>query len=197
MRKLLVLVLALAPLAAAAATPSEGLALKVRRGFFTETDVGAFMTLGGNNQYSNLQSYLQLGVGYDISDVIEVGFHFGIGSNAANCWAGFINGTQDCSMSDNFTVTFIDATAGYLLKLRERLYLPIRVSGGWTTLDPAPVKDGNGTLIGSGPNLGVGVGIEYATSMDHFSIGADVMGRFIIGPNIMSLQFFPKVKYTF
>jgi hypothetical protein len=33
--------------------------------------------------------------------------------------------------------------------------------------------------------------------MDHFSIGADVVGRFIVGTSITSLAIFPRVKYTF
>ena len=39
--------------------------------------------------------------------------------------------------------------------------------------------------------------IEYATNMDHFSIGLDVAFRFVIGPNIPSLGFYPRVQYTF
>jgi hypothetical protein len=39
--------------------------------------------------------------------------------------------------------------------------------------------------------------VEYATNMDHFTIGLDVVYRMILGPNIHTLQFFPRVKYTF
>ncbi len=46
-----------------AGPPPEGVALHVRRGFFTETDIGVFFTVGGNNRYSNAETYLQLGVG--------------------------------------------------------------------------------------------------------------------------------------
>jgi hypothetical protein len=41
------------------------------------------------------------------------------------------------------------------------------------------------------------MGIEYATQMDHFSIGADVVGRYILGTSIASLAIFPRLKYTF
>ena len=33
--------------------------------------------------------------------------------------------------------------------------------------------------------------------MDHFTIGADVLTRVILGPNILSFAIFPRVKYTF
>ncbi|MHB8872677.1 MAG: adventurous gliding motility protein CglE [Myxococcaceae bacterium] len=200
MRKLILLVAVLvAPSLASAATPSEGVALEVRRGFFTETDIGGFMTLGGDNAYSNLQTYLQLGVGYDVSQSIELGVHFGMGSNAANCFNG-LKASGECSATDNFTVTFIDFTAAYLFKLADRFYLDPKLAVGYTMLDPAPVVTGTGAdqvSINSGMNVGAGVGIEYATSMDHFSIGLDVLGRYILGPNILTLQFFPRVKYTF
>ena len=86
---------------AQAAAPSEGVALKVRRGFFTETDIGGFMTVGGNDQYSNLQTYLQLGIGYDVGRNVEFGLHYGTGANAADCYNGKTSG-GDCSASDNF-----------------------------------------------------------------------------------------------
>jgi hypothetical protein len=191
------LALALAlPAAALAETPSEGVALKVRRGFFTETDIGVFFTLGGDNDYSNAQTYLQLGVGYDVSETIELGAHFGIGANAQNCWAGF-NSRGECNLSDNFTVTFLDVTAAYLFQLASRFYLSPKLAVGYTLLDPPPVQNSANEGISSGLNGGVGLGVEYATHMDHFSIGADAMVRFVVGPNIPTVAIYPRVKYTF
>jgi hypothetical protein len=197
---LVVLVLVLLPGLALAATPSEGVALKVRRGFFTETDVGLFFTaFGGEHGYSNAQTYLQLGVGYDLTQNIALGVHFGIGSNAANCWAGVNERTGECGLdpannpvSENFTVTFLNATAAYLFPLAERFYLSPKLTAGYALLDPSPVEGVKGGL-----NFGGGVGVEYATSMDHFTIGADVLWRMIAGPNIHSFSIFPRVKYTF
>ncbi|MBK7858788.1 MAG: adventurous gliding motility protein CglE [Archangiaceae bacterium] len=203
MRKLAIVSLLLLPLVASAEgsaqdsapakTPQEGVPLKVRRGFFTETDVGGFLTLGGDNAYSNLQIYLQLGVGYDITEHLELGLHVGIGANAANCYAG-LDSHDVCTTSDNFTVTFIDVSFAYLFRIAERFYIAPKIVGGLTLLDPVPDLSGS-TLR---PNVGAAIGIEYATNMDHFTIGLDiVLGRFIIGPNIFSMQFFPRVKYTF
>ena len=123
--------------AAEAAVPPHGVPLHVRRGFYTETDIGAFFTLGGNDLYSNPQSYLQLGLG-------------------------------------------------------ERFYLTPKVLAGQTLLDPAPVGD-----VTQGFNLGAGVGLEYATSMDHFSVGMDVVARYVFRANIPAFSVFPRVKYTF
>lgn len=206
MRKLVIISgLLLMPVVASAATPPEGVPLKVRRGFFTETDIGGFLTLGGADGYSNLQIYLQLGVGYDITENIEIGLHVGIGANAANCYAqrnakgNCVNGTASTATDapDNFTMTFVDATFAYLFRIAERLYVAPKVIGGLTFLEPAPLEDGNGNPISIAGNVGLGVGVEYATNMDHFTIGLDVSARYILSANIFSLGFFPRVKYTF
>ena len=84
------------PALASAETPPQGVPLEVRRGFFTETDVGVFFTLGGDDAYSNAQTYVQLGVGYDITESLELGLHFGLGASAANCFAGR-NTRGDCN----------------------------------------------------------------------------------------------------
>ena len=194
---LLTAVLALLPAAAGAATQPEGVPLQVRRGFFTEADIGAFFTLGGQNVYSNAETYLQLGVGYDISDRVSLGAHFGLGSSAANCFAGYLPGSNVCSLSDNFTVAFADVTAAYLVPLAQRFYLTPKLAAGLSRLDPLPVGSGDPGRALSVPNAGVGIGVEYATAMDHFSVGADLMARYLIGPNIPTFAIFPRVKYTF
>lgn len=201
MRKFATLLIALAlPAVALAETPSVGVPLKVRRGLFTETDVGGIVTLGGDDGYSNLQVYLQLGVGYqltvnDAKGIIPIGFHVGIGANAANCWAGLTRPRLEggtCLAADNFTTTFLSVTGGYLHRVLERLYVGGKAIVGYTLLDPEPVKGVNG-----GMTAGVAASLEYATNMDHFSIGLDVSYRIIIGPNISALSFFPRVQYTF
>lgn len=201
MKKLLVLAALVLPSFALAATPPEGEPLKVRRGFYTETDVGGFLTLGGDDVYSNLQSYLQLGLGYDIRIVdafgIGLGVHVGVGASAANCYSGRPQPGANCPLTENFTVFFIDATVGAIIRMVERFYFVPKLMGGFTLLDPAPVQLSDGELINKGANIGLALGIEYATNMDHFSIGLDVVARYVIGPSIISLQFYPRVKYTF
>lgn len=184
------------PTVALAETPAEGVPLKVRRGFFTETDVGGILTVGGDDGYSNLQVYLQLGVGYqltinDAKGLIPIGLNVGIGANAQNCWSGR-SASGACSESDNFTMTTLSVTAGYLHELFERGYLGAKLLAGYTLLDPQPV-----TNVGGGVSLGVALSGEYATNMDHFSVGFDVGYRIIVGPNIHVITVFPRVQYTF
>lgn len=204
MPKLASLLVALIAPAALAATRSEGVPIEVRRGVFTETNVGGFFTVGGDNHYSNLQTYLQLGVGYQLTlgegrGLVPIGAHFGIGANAQNCFAGLTKGV--CNESDNFTVTFLGASGGYLHRVVERLYVGGKALAGWTLLDPPPVsgaRDSAKRAMNQGLNIGVAASVEYATLMDHFSIGLDVAFRVVLGvESIMSLSFYPRVQYTF
>lgn len=197
MKKVVIGLLALlVPAVAFAETPPQGVPLDVRRGFFTETDVGVFFTLGGDDAYSNAQTYVQLGVGYDITEQIELGVHFGLGASAANCFSGR-NTREECTFADNFTVSFIDATAAYRFAVTPRFFVAPKLVGGYTTMDPAPIHDAADIPVTSAPNAGIGLGVEYATSMDHFTIGADVLTRMLLGPNILTIAIFPRVKYTF
>lgn len=181
---------------AQAATPPEGVPLRVRRGIFTDIGLGGFMTVGGDDKYSNFQSYVQLGVGYDVTDALEVAAHVGFGSNAGNCFSG--RGPDGfCAQSDSFTATFFDATAAYLFRTAPRLFVAPKIAAGYTLLDPAPKLNSAGDPITGAANVGVGVGLEYATLLDHFSIGVDFMTRVVLGPNIVSLQLLPRLKYTF
>lgn len=187
----------LLPWAAQAETPPEGVPLQVRRGLFAETDIGAFFTLGGENVYSNAQTYVQLGVGYDVSEQLVVGAHLGLGASAANCFAGYVPGTQECRLTDNFSLAFVNVTVAWRVRLAERLYLAPLAAVGYTRLDPAPVGEGDPSRALSAPNAGLGVGVEYATSLEHFSVGAELLARYVIGPSIPTFAFFPRVKYTF
>jgi len=198
-RGVLSALLAVASLASGAsrgAVPSEGVVLEVRRGFFTETDLGGFLTVGGRNAYSNLQSYLQLGVGYQLTvadgaGLVPVGVHLGIGANSQNCWSGLLpDGT--CSASDSFTLTFVSLSAGYLFRVAERLYLGPRLLAGAVLLDPEPVAG-----VRFAVSVGGSLGVEYATSMDHFSVGLDVSYRLVLGPQISAIAIHPRVQYTF
>ena len=196
-KPLLTALLALLPTAALSATPPEGVPLQVRRGFFTEADIGAFFTLGGQNAYSNAQTYLQLGVGYDVTERVSLGVHFGLGASAANCFAGYVADSYLCSRTENFTVALADVTAGYRVPLATRFYLVPRIAAGLSRLDPAPTGTGDPSLAVFAPNAGAGLGVEYAASMDHFSVGVDALARYLIGPNIPTIAVFPRVKYTF
>lgn len=188
--------LVLVPTLVFAATPPEGVPLQVRRGFFTETALGAFATVGGADGYSNAETYLQLGIGYDLSNRFEVDGSFGLGSSGSNCLTQR-DSAGLCETPDSFTLSFFDVSAAYLYPLKGRLFLTPRLAAGYTRLDPAPRYASSGMALRSGLNLGTGIGLEYATAMDHFSIGADLMFRYVLHANVATFALYPRIKYTF
>lgn len=180
----------------ARATPPEGVAPRVRRGLFAEADWGLFSTLGGAKGVSNAESYLQLGVGYDLRP-LELRLSFGLGTSAADCFAHSDPATGACALSDDFMLGFVELSAAYRQKVANRLVLMPRLSAGWARLDPSPRRTRTGRLLDSGFDLGAGVGLEWATPLDHFGVGAALMARWVFGPNIPSVAIFPTLKYTF
>ena len=176
--------------------PPEGVPLQLRRGFFAETDLGGFVSLGGVDDYSNASLYLQLGLGYDLTRHVELLASFGLGTSASDCFTSR-DASGVCATSDSFTLQFFEVTARYLLPLKGRLFLTPEAVAGYTRLDPAPRVSDTGKALRSGGDLGGGVGVEYATAMDHFSIGADLIFRYVFNARIPTVALFPRVKYTF
>lgn len=183
------------PLATWAATPPQGVAPAARDGLFVETDLGVFFTMGGADAYSNAQGYLQVGLGYQLAGTLELGAHFGMGANAFNCFAPREGGL--CPTSESFTVAFLDGTLAYLVPLAERLYLTPKVALGYTLLEPAPVQSAGGMAVTRALNLGAGVGLEYITAMAHFSVGAELLARYVPAAGLPAFTLFPRIKYTF
>ncbi len=93
-------------------------------------------------------------------------------------------------------MAFFNLSAAYLVSLAERFYLTPRVTAGYSKFDPPPAFS-NSKGVTSAANVGGGIGVEYATQMDHFSIGLDALARVALGPNITSFAIFPRIKYTF
>jgi hypothetical protein len=185
---------------------------RINSGFFAETDIGGMFTAGGNvsevgqrlSGVSNFEAYLQLGVGYQLvvrngGGLVGLGFHLGIGSNSQNCFGGFVGPEQRCQGSDSFSLVFLSTSAGYLFRVAERVYLGPKILLGYALSDPSPVAPVAGSAVsGSGAfQAGAALSVEYATRLDHFSVGLDVALRSLIGPNIYAVQFFPRIQYTF
>ncbi len=191
---------------AGAATPAAGVEQKLASGFFADVNIGGFSTMmgkgsdGASQPFSNMQFYLQLGVGYDISQLMSLGLVFGLGASGASCFSQ-VDKKGNCvvdpvadktPIADNFTATTIAAELTFKIPLSERLKVMPRLRVGYAMLDPEPRQGVTWAVP-----VGLAVGVEYATHMDHFSIGADVHGGLFAMPNIGYIALYPKIKYTF
>jgi len=202
----------LAPAAAQASTPLAGVPTQIRRGFFTEMDLGTFFTMGGNPGVSNAQVYVSLGLGYDVLTVddhfLAVGLGFSQAASAGSCFgtptdfdkktcvtpatAGLPQDQAE-ALSDNWTAQTVEGTVLYGYQVVPRLMLTARALGGVAFIDPMAFADTSNPV----PLLGGGVGLEYATQFDHFSLGLDAAMKYFLGPNKAGVSIAPRVKYTF
>jgi hypothetical protein len=170
---------------------------KMRTGFFADTSVGGYLTFGGQDSYSNLSAFLEIGVGYDILRDLSVALRFQLGPSASDCYAA---AAKSCPAPnpDTFTITTMDLAVSYRFLVGDRLYVPVRLMGGLSLLNPTP----DNTLATKGslllePNLGVASGIEWVTPFDHFTLDAEVQWQLILGINASAISFYPTVRYTF
>jgi hypothetical protein len=202
----------LVPAAAQAATPMQGVPTKIRRGFFTETDFGAFFTLGGKGKSpSDAQAYFHLGAGYDLyaqgDHFVAIAAGVGMGTSAGACFGDAFDGTskgcigndiddltgQPVVLSSNWSATLLEGSALYGYQVIPRLMLTGRVLGGVSWVQPQAFSGLENPI----PLVGVGVGAEWATQFDHFSLGLDIAGRMFLGTEAVGVSIAPRVKYTF
>jgi hypothetical protein len=220
--RLAVLVALALPGVCKAATPSVGVEQQIRRGFFAETDLGTYFDFRTAAPFtaSNAQAYLQLGVGYDLTDRLTLAIQFGLGASSGVCLAdvatdgtcGLVDGSgriqklpdangvaRDQVLPDNFSNTFFQGELSYRVPLTERLSFTPGVIGGYQKLDPPPLyANGDPTQpLSGGPMFGADLSLDYATHLDHFTVGIAFTPRYLIGPNLLSMSIFPRVKYTF
>lgn len=204
----------LAPVMAEAATPTLGVPTPIRRGFFTETDLGVFFTTGGQGANpSNAQAYLHLGVGYDVvssgKHFLAVGLGFTMGASAGACFGELVEGSEGmiCAdpakavnekmgegmLPDNWSATTVEASLMYGYEVVPRLMVTARGLGGVGLIEPMAFSNTENPV----PLIGGGLGLEYATHFDHFSVGLDLAGKYFLGPNVLGVAIAPRVKYTF
>lgn len=173
----------------------------IRTGFFAETELGGFLTIGGQN-YSNTEAFLGLGVGYDIIPNLSVGIQFQLAPSVQDCYAVDAHGASTCppggTAPATFTLMSVQGKVSYRIPIADRLFIPLRGFAGVTLLSPNPQPTSptdNGSQIE--PCFGGATGIEWATPFDHFTLGAEVSGVFVLQINALALAIYPTVKYTF
>jgi len=192
------------------ATPPEGVPQTLRHGPFVDVGMGAFATAGGRDLsgaagLSSPQAYLELGLGLDLGSRFALGLGFGLGAAAEACYAEVDTagrcvqhtGNGQTVVAAHFTLTMLLLQVAYRQPLGERLSLQPRLSVGYGLLDPEPVIDEAGRAVRGGLLAGLGLGVEYATHMDHLSVGAELSSRLVVGPNVVALAVVPRLKYVF
>jgi hypothetical protein len=186
-----------------------------KQGIYTQSDLGGFFVLGAGAGmptgytiseecggppckpalWSQLQPYIGLSVGYDISQWLGVQLSFGTGF-VAN--AAIYN--QSLENPRDYGITTVNAAVVGSFYVLERLALMGKVFGGAAFVSPEPAP--NEPTIGG--NAGAGFGVRYATLLPDVFVGLDgnVMVAFIPDSGgsmviIPGISFAPVIKYVF
>jgi len=188
----------------APAFPSAGIDPAPRRGTFAETALGAFATLGGSRTISAAQPYLAMAVGHNLGERSALFLSLGIGASGESC---FERGASGCAAADSFGATFVEIGASSGTQIAARTLLSAKVVGGVGVFSPGPFAHLDGSVPDRviAPHLGMGVGIDYDTHLDHFSVGVDAVGRYSLATRpdgrgrsgIASVALMPRIRYVF
>ena len=208
--------------AAAEADPAPAQKFPIKRGFFVETDLGIFFTFAGRNTndpvnlpkrlYSNVQPFLGVTLAYDIahSDAFSfaVGLKLGAGYSSG---AGRISDREIQAAGNNlaalatrpndFSILQAGVVAAVAIPATDRLWITGKVDGGLGVAQPNPnhiAEDASTPLTAIGAVVGFGLGAEFFTLLNDFSVGLDL--RFVlalVGDPIPGLSVTAPIKYTF
>ena len=192
--------------AAPATTPSGTVEQRfnIRRGFFTEGDFGLYLAFGGYNtnnpgtgggppkrSTSNIQPYLGITIGYDVVSNESINFSIGpklgllLNGGFGRPSAADIADTENVATthSNDFSIFEAGLAATVSIMMTDRVALAIRVDGGLGATDPNPAlwaeESPDAGAFGFGAMFGAGVGVEYFTLLNGFTVGANL--RFVGG----------------
>jgi hypothetical protein len=126
-----------------------------------------------------------LEMGYDLGQVAAL--HLGV-------YGRQISGTQgsgDSTISTDADVLMLMLGGRFNLATTKRLGFFIKASVGYMLASPEMAK------IGDGVEIHAGAGIEYATQLRHFFVGAEALASYLPAVGGFSAIITPTLKYTF
>jgi hypothetical protein len=144
---------------------------------------------------SQLQPFIGLSVGYDLTQWLGIQASFGTGfvANAA-VYPDSLDNPRD------YGLTFVNLAVVGSFYVLERLAIMGKIFGGAAFMSPEPAP--NEPTIGG--NVGVGIGVRYATLLPDVFVGID--GNVMVaalpssGPELVivpAISFAPVIKYVF
>ena len=175
------------------------------RGFYMSSDLGFLISLGNVQGYSNLQPFVSVRAGYDLSDELSIQGVLSMGYISQNPVSeydlpgAYTGGRQIAS----FDLTNLGAEAVYALRPLPRLAIEPKVGAGLTLISPSLTDPANPSptegLSPISPHVSGGVDFKYLTLMTDFTAGVSVNSYFILVPGapIFAISGGFVVRYTF
>ena len=173
------------------------------RGIYMSSDVGVFVTVGGQNGYSNLQPYLALKAGIDLGDMFSVQLAISTAYVSQNPVTEFdIPGNTLGRQIANFDMLNIGFEGVIAFRPTSRFAIEPRVGGGLTRLapeltDPNAPSRVDGMSPWTAHAVG-GVDFKYLTLLTDFTAGVSTNVHLVFGPEpIIGISGAFLVRYTF
>lgn len=173
----------------------------LQRGLYVGADFGTFISLGDTAGVSNLQPYVALHLGYDLSNNLSLQAT----ASAAYVAENPISDLDDPAVTPGGTgVTSYDllnvtGELVYALRLTQRFALEPKVGAGFSRINPLPTDPDNPEFLVKRMNLALvgGLGFTYLTLLTDFSAGIAATFLVLPGPGIVGLGTSFSVRYTF
>jgi len=175
------------------------------RGWYLSSDVGVLISLGNQAGYSNLQPFVSVRGGYDLSDMFSVQGSVSMGYISQNP----ISAYDDPSTAESYTgkkIASYDLTMFAIEGLAsfrptQRIAIEPKLGAGLTLFSPTPTDTANPCtdcgMSPLAPHVMAGVDIKYLTLLTDFSAGVSLGSYFVIGPNVLAVSGAFLVRYTF
>ncbi len=173
--------------------------VKVQRGFYLATDIGFFLTFGGERGHSNLQPYIGFNMGYDFNKWLSLQLSAANGFNSNNAVGPNDNKENNYNGITSYQLTNLGLQLVGMFMPHERVGLELKVGGGTTRISPLPRSlrsDVNQETAWQG-HIAAGVGVKYITLLTDFTAGLDVSFYFVLPAKVPALAITPTVRYTF
>jgi hypothetical protein len=198
-----VIALAVVLALAAPADDDEGKLARfvLQRGLYVGADFGTFVTLGDTKGISNLQPFIGLRIGYDLSDNLSLQLTGSAAYVADNPISDYDDPATTPDGTGVTSYDLLNATADlvYALRITERFAIEPKVGAGVSRINPLPTDPDDPTLLVSRANLVIdaGLGFTYLTLLSDFSAGLSATAYIVPRPGIVGLATAFTVRYTF
>ena len=175
------------------------------RGWYLSSDVGVLISLGNQAGYSNLQPFVSVRGGYDLSDMFSVQGSISMGYISQNPISAYDDPSTPESYtgkkiaSYDMTMFAVEGLASF--RPTQRIAIEPKLGAGLTLLSPTPTDTANPCtdcgMSPLAPHAMAGVDIKYLTLLTDFSAGVSLNSYFVIGPNVLAVSGAFLVRYTF
>jgi len=173
----------------------------LQRGLYVGADFGTFITIGNVKGVSNLQPYIGLRLGYDLSDNFSLQLSGSAGYVADNPISDYDDPgkTPSGTSVTSYDLLNLTAEAVYALRITSRFALEPKAGVGVSRINPLPTDPNNPDVLVRRENLVIvgGLGFTYLTLLTDFSAGLSANGYILPNPGIFGLGVAFTVRYTF